>query len=232
LLWFLHLDITRNLRYDRATLKIMRQILKPDSNCLDVGAHKGEILEQIIRFAPKGKHIAIEPIPDMARQLETKFKDVCQVYQCAVSNYNGSTTFNHIKNAPAYSGLQQREYAISSPDIEQIAVQVHSLDHLWPISRRLDFIKLDIEGGELHALEGAKNLIEKYKPVIIFEFGLGSAEYYQSTPISMFRFFKTFHMCISELDQWKRGSKGLDEAQFVKHFQERTAYYFAAYPCP
>lgn len=53
-----------------------------------------------------------------------------------------------------------------------LPVAVTSLDH-WMQTRvalkRLDVIKIDIEGGELLALEGARKLIEKFRPVIVCE---------------------------------------------------------------
>lgn len=42
-------------------------------------------------------------------------------------------------------------------------VQVDSIDHVLQ-GERADFIKMDIEGSELSALEGAKQTIQKYKP--------------------------------------------------------------------
>ncbi|MBX7202923.1 MAG: FkbM family methyltransferase [Bacteroidia bacterium] len=231
-LWALHLDLTQNLKYDRATQKAIRLILKPESNAIDVGAHKGEILRQIALNAPKGQHLAIEPIPSMAERLKNDFNDSnCRIEQCAVSNYQGETTFQLVKNAPAYSGLKKRQYAVNTPDIEQIQVQVRTLDSLWDMQRQLDFIKLDIEGGELHALEGASTIISTFRPYVIFEFGKGSAEFYDSTPEKMFAFFKSMRMCLEPLDKWNAHSKGLGLASFKKHFDQKTAYYFIAFPC-
>lgn len=69
---------------------------------------------------------------------------------------------------------------VAAPDCGQSSVQSHgpglqvrmtSLDH-WvdnPPLTRIDVIKIDIEGGELLALEGARGLIKKYRPAIICE---------------------------------------------------------------
>ncbi len=47
-----------------------------------------------------------------------------------------------------------------------------ALDH-WIESpgtpKRIDVIKIDIEGGELVALEGARNLIRRFRPFIVCE---------------------------------------------------------------
>ena len=49
---------------------ILARILKPDSNCLDVGAHIGSFLVQLIRLAPRGKHMAFEALPEKAEWLK------------------------------------------------------------------------------------------------------------------------------------------------------------------
>lgn len=49
-------------------------------------------------------------------------------------------------------------------DFGELSILVTSLDN--EINERIDFIKLDIEGAELEALEGAKHLITKHKPKI------------------------------------------------------------------
>lgn len=57
-------------RYDFETFLILKRDLKENSNCIDVGAHKGYILQRIIKQAPGGVHFAIEPIPALFRKLE------------------------------------------------------------------------------------------------------------------------------------------------------------------
>ena len=57
------------MRYDRATEIAMIRIIEPDSNCIDIGCHKGEILNIMLRLAPKGRHAGFEPIPDFYNYL-------------------------------------------------------------------------------------------------------------------------------------------------------------------
>jgi hypothetical protein len=75
LLSLLHISVTRNQRYDAYTLKIIRRSLKPGSNCIDIGCHKGEILDLMIKDAPLGKKIGFEPIPELYRYLAARYKD-------------------------------------------------------------------------------------------------------------------------------------------------------------
>lgn len=65
----LHLDLTKNLKYDRLTKEVIARSLKNNSNAIDAGCHKGEILDLILKHAPNGKHFAFEPIPDFLMPL-------------------------------------------------------------------------------------------------------------------------------------------------------------------
>ena len=83
-----------------------------------------------------------------------------------------------VKNAPAYSGLNKRRYDTSTPDIEEIKVKLGVLDEIIPKDVVIDFIKIDVEGGEFGVLKGAQHLLKKHKPVIVFECGMGASDYY------------------------------------------------------
>ena len=63
-------------------------LLAPDSNCIDVGAFRGTILAEMVRIAPRGEHIAYEPLPHMHEKLVARFPDV-DVRRAALSNTTG-----------------------------------------------------------------------------------------------------------------------------------------------
>jgi hypothetical protein len=66
--------LTQNHRYDLQTKKIIHR-LSPNSNCIDVGCFKGEILDHMLKAAPRGQHFALEPIPGLFAALERKYAD-------------------------------------------------------------------------------------------------------------------------------------------------------------
>ena len=225
---FLHLDLTQNLKYDRLTKVIMKEYLKPDSNCIDVGCHKGEILEMMLKFAPKGRHYAFEPIPYLYNDLVQKFKDVATIYPYALSDEKGSTTFNLVKNAPAYSGLKQRHYDIEDPDIEVINVEKETLDDLLGDSR-IDFIKIDVEGGEFGVLKGAKALLRKNLPTILFECGKGASDYYGTQPADIYNYLtKEIGLRLFTLNAFIKGGNALTQLEFVQCFDTVKEYYYVA----
>lgn len=230
LLMFLHLDLTQNLKYDRLTKVIMKKCLKEDSNCVDVGCHKGEILEMMLKFAPKGKHFAFEPIPYMFHDLTAKFNGKAALFSYALTDTigEGETTFNLVKNAPAYSGLKQRRYDIDNPEIEIITVKISTLDEIIG-DQKIDFIKIDVEGGEFGVLKGGKALLKANMPIVLFECGKGASDYYGTTPTDIFRFMtEEIGFKISTLQAFIKGEQTLSESDFIHCFETGSEYYFVA----
>jgi hypothetical protein len=41
---------------------VLRRVVTPEMNCIDVSRHVGSVLDDIVRLAPRGRHIAIEPL--------------------------------------------------------------------------------------------------------------------------------------------------------------------------
>ena len=111
LLITLHIDLTKNIHYDRLTLRILDKLLLPASNCVDIGCHKGEILEEILKRSPNGHHYAFEPIPQFYESLKENFnREQVTFSRVALSDRKGEAKFNHVVDAPAYSGLKRRDY--------------------------------------------------------------------------------------------------------------------------
>ena len=226
----LHLDLTKNLKYDRLTKLLMAKYLKRNSNCIDVGCHKGEMLNLMLRYAPQGTHYAFEPIPEMFTNLIEEYNKNCRIFPYALAEKDGETTFNYVKNAPAYSGIKKRKYAVAHPDIEEITVQLKRLDEVIPASEKIDFIKIDVEGAELGVLKGGVETIIRNKPFIVFEFGLGASEYYGTKPEDIYTLVtKTFGMQISNLSDFLHNRPPLGFQAFSDTYDHAGEYYFLAH---
>jgi hypothetical protein len=82
-----------------------------------------------------------------------------------------------VRTDPAYSGFKRRDYP-RAEEIETIEVRTEQLDDCLPVGYVPHLIKIDVEGAEQQVLEGAVGTIRLHKPIVIFEHGRGSAEYY------------------------------------------------------
>lgn len=205
----------------------MKKNIQKDGNCIDIGCHKGEILNLMLKYAPAGKHFGFEPIPYMYKELKNKFNHKATILPYALSDNSGTTSFQLVKNAPAYSGIKQRKYDIENPEIEEIEVEVKQLDEL--ITDKIDFIKIDVEGGEFGVLKGAEQVLKENKPVILFECGKGASDYYGTHPADIYNYLtKTIRLNIYTLKSFLNSRTKLDHQGFEQHFNLNTEYYFVA----
>lgn len=231
ILVFLHLDLTKNMRYDRLTSAILKRELKPSSNCIDVGCHRGEIMDVILRHSPLGQHAGFEPIPNLYHFLQKKYEGKrITLHKMALSDHATTTTFNIVTNAPAYSGLKLRKYTIAHPKIEVIETEVRKMDDVIDKSLKIDFIKIDVEGAELQVLKGAADILMRCKPFVLFEFGKGASEFYNTTADDIFHFFVQCGMQIYTLKGFLKRQQSLSAQQLQDFYQSNSEYYFVAAP--
>lgn len=222
--------LTKNHGYDIQTKRIFKKVLSSSSNCIDVGCHKGEILDLILSISPQGKHFGFEPIPDLYDALVAKYKtrSNCKISSIAASNKKGESSFNYVVSNPSYSGLIKRSYDKKNEKDKSITVQIEKLDNVIPSNLKIDLIKIDVEGGELLVLEGAKNLLKAQKPIIIFEHGLGASDHYDSGPGHIFEYFTDLSYSIYTLDDFLNGGSPLDKKTLKDQFYKQENYYFIA----
>lgn len=168
--------VQRNIKDDEHLGMLLAWLLTEDSNCVDVGASRGLMLQEFVRLAPLGRHVAFEPIPDAHAALAARFPGV-DVRCAALADEPGTATFNHVRSHPAYSGLRRRDYP-GVEDIEVITVQVARLDDVLPADLAPTLIKIDVEGGELGVLRGGLETLRRHRPVVVFEHGRGAREHY------------------------------------------------------
>ncbi|PID89473.1 MAG: hypothetical protein CSB01_01790 [Bacteroidia bacterium] len=185
----------------------------------------------ILKLAPEGQHFSFEPIPSYYHKLIKKYDNTTTIYPYALSSTNGSSKFHFVKNAPAYSGIKKRRYDIKNPDIEEINVELKRLDDLIPKGIKIDFVKIDVEGGEFDVLKGGKNLLKSSKPIIVLETGLGASDFYGTKPENLYDFIHTeLDMNISLLDSFLKGDNSLSKQSFENIFNKNLEFYFVIHP--
>jgi len=215
-------------RDDLATGEILGRVLERGSSCIDVGANQGHLLRHMLRAAPDAKHWAIEPLPEAAAALRREFPNVT-VVEAALSDLGGTSTFHHVVNDPAYSGLKRRRYDRPDPDVRQITVRTERLDDIVPAEQKVQLIKIDVEGGELGVMRGAMRILAQHRPYVIFEHGLGAADYYGTSPEMIFDLLSGCGLRISLLDGWLRGSPPFERSGFTDSFERGRYWMYLAH---
>ena len=135
--------------------------LSADSNCVDIGAHRGSVLQMIEERAPHGEHHAFEPIPHLAERLRESFPKAT-VHEVALTDTRGTVDFtvvDHEENA-GYSGISQSLRRLPAKwSSHSITVNTARLDDMLPTDYEPKFIKIDVEGAELGVLRGARDVL-------------------------------------------------------------------------
>jgi FkbM family methyltransferase len=170
----------RELHEEVAIGAILASSLRSDATYVDIGSNRGQILREAVRVAPRGRHLAFEPIPALAGDLAREFPDVdCR--PLALGAEIGTAKFCHFRSLDGWSGLRRsRQISDERGDPEYIDVNVSTLDseigELKP-----SVVKIDVEGAEHDLLEGARGVLSTARPVVIFEHVAAAAELYDAS---------------------------------------------------
>ena len=219
--------VTLNQRYDKQTKRIMQIVLEDESTFIDVGSHKGEVLELALKISKKGKHFAFEPIPNLFHKLNDKYGSKCEVLNYGLSDQKKQSSFQHVTTNPAYSGIKMRTYP-KDEQVETIQIQLETLDNQLKQHDRVDMIKIDVEGAELEVLKGAKKIIEKFHPIIVFEHGLGASDHYNTSPEDILSFFDDHQYQLFTLKGFIADEPALLRNEFIDFYLTNKEYYFLA----
>ncbi len=216
---------------DQQRLKIvLPELLEADSNCIDVGAHKGNFLNHVLKYAPKGEHLAFEPLRELYDQLKLDYPNI-NIYNLALSDYKGKATFIKVDNALAWSGFTEQEYPMKVKTT-QMQVPVDKLDNIISTYFPVHFIKLDVEGAELRVLKGASRLLNENKPIVLFEFAAIHTTEYATDPKKIFQFFKKYGMKVYRLDMEvqfdQEGFESVYNSSYLSNYDERAETNFIA----
>jgi FkbM family methyltransferase len=150
---------------------LLAAVLAPDANCIDVGAHSGGVLREIVRCAPNGRHIAYEPLPELAATLAREYPQV-DIRTAALSDRDGEASFVHDRTEPMRSTLHAHAFT-DHRHATHITVRVERLDGALAADYVPALIKIDVEGTEAELLRGAAETLRRHRPVVVFEHGGG-----------------------------------------------------------
>jgi FkbM family methyltransferase len=156
---------------------IYTSVILPGDAALDGGANRGMHTFPLARIVgERGLIIGFEAIPKLAAELKNKFESEniknVQIKSIAIGNKEGFTEFSYVENNDYLSGIMENNMPDNfKQSVSKISVPCSTLDTQVSNNSEIRFIKLDLEGGEYHALMGAKRIMLEDKPLIVFENG-------------------------------------------------------------
>ena len=160
------------------TADFMFRFLQPGMVLVDVGAHIGEYtLLAASTVKESGEVHAFEPqsklFPLLNENVQLNNFNHVTLNRVAVSDRIGKIEFE-VFDEPSVSSIRKQVATTEKKNAELVSVPSISLDEYWQDqNRKIDLIKIDVEGAEKLVFEGAKQLLElppSEAPTWVFEY--------------------------------------------------------------
>jgi len=178
--WWLARNDTISVRvlyggFENEETNFVSRFLESGMHFVDIGAHHGYYTLLASRqVGSEGKVLAIEPSPRERKRLDLHLRiNRCrnvQVEGHALGETEGTAELHLVLGSEnGCNSLRKPEVAQA---IEMVPVSVQRLDRVLEKRdfRRIDLVKMDVEGAELSVLHGAGNLLwQRPRPVILAE---------------------------------------------------------------
>lgn len=177
--------------YEPHETRLMTKVVSSGWTVVDAGANFGwHAVHLARRVGPEGKVFAFEPMPESFQELTAnRGLNGCenlQIANLALGNVEGTVTF-YLPSIHLGGGAASQFLDIG----EKIQVPMRRLDDVLDQHgiTHVDFIKADIEGGELNLLRGAERLFDRCRPAVLIENVDIHCRRFGHTPPDVVRFF-------------------------------------------
>lgn len=155
---------TGRLDHDQSTLPVILPLIKPGDVVVDAGANIGShTIAYINAVGDKGIVLAFEPNPPAFE---------CLMHNCPQANNYRLGLSDSLGFFDVVPNVNAGATHLGQASIDGNAAQTIRLDSFE--LPRLNFFKLDIEGFELLALRGARETIQRCRPIIMCELNVGA----------------------------------------------------------
>lgn len=165
--------------YDTRTIRNILRLIEPHWVILDVGANIGFWTVPLARALKEfGQLHCFEPVPSNFRLLTANVERNCsattvKMHQVGLSDRNGTAQISLREDFAKGAQTGNAAIVIDSDDsrFQCVQIDVRMLDDLFDslALKRLEFIKVDIEGHEDKFLAGAARVINQFRPILFME---------------------------------------------------------------
>jgi FkbM family methyltransferase len=189
--------LSRHTRYLDDEFHTLGGLVRRGDVCLDAGAAAGLYSQALSRLVgPEGVVHSVEPLtfshPFWSRVLGARRRGNVHHHAVALGAEPGRAAMRvpYGPKGPATSRsfLDWKSRGVGSnaeyARHEDVLVDVATVDGLVSEAglTRLDFMKIDVEGGELHVLHGAAATVDRFRPAMFIEIEARHTERYGYEP--------------------------------------------------
>ncbi len=160
--------ILNQREYEPHVTRVVKGLLERGQTFVDIGANIGFFTSLgAILVGDEGRVVAIEPNPDNIQVLfaclvRNRFTNV-EILPFAASDERSIHSLE-IGGSNATVGAP-RDHSISSAYAQSVILDQH-----LAAEKRIDVVKIDVEGYEVRAFRGFRTLLRKFRPTVVGEF--------------------------------------------------------------
>lgn len=201
-----------------AQLQLMKNLKRTNISIFDIGANKGKTVNKYRALFPDAEIYCFEPFPESITELQKRFADDQKIHVVskAIDREKSIATF-YVNELDATNSLlprpksKRRYYPKLAGAKETIDVEVISLDEFISASdiSTIDILKFDIQGSELNALHGAKNLLARGNTSLIYT-EIMFISHYEDAPLfhEIWSFLSNYDYSLFDIYDLHRASNG------------------------
>ncbi|MDW8206689.1 MAG: FkbM family methyltransferase [Chloroherpetonaceae bacterium] len=159
--------------WEPETVRVYYRLARRSALTFDVGANTGLFALIACAANPQGHVVAFEPVPQVFARLQAQIRanqmeHRCTLRQEAVAAQSGITQF-HVPDGEIPKSGSLNTHGFRGIHGALIEVPVTTIDTVAGSMGPVELIKIDVEGFEDQALEGARTVLSRYHPDIVVE---------------------------------------------------------------
>ena len=169
------LGIFLGIKNEKKLYKMINFLNTSDKKILvDVGSNVGSVTLPLAKLFNSSTIISIEPTNFAFSKLKKNLnlnpnlKKRIKLFNVFISDKKKKINFVH---SSWDLKAKHKKHEIHLGTLKKTSNKIQSLSQLLKkIQKKIDFIKIDVDGYEIDVLRSGKKIINKYKPIIYFEF--------------------------------------------------------------
>lgn len=209
--------------YESEDSHMIFNLNKQSKVVLDIGSNLGWYSIFLSLMNQNIKIFSFEPVLDIYDSLikNIELNSIKNIFpnQIALSDSIGKTEMFFSEKQTGATSLRK----LVSSQTEKRIIEKTTLDLFVEKSKieQIDFIKCDVEGGELHVLKGGLDTIREFKPILFFELLRKWAHKFEYHPDEVIQILKELGYSCFKVTNHK-----LEEIQSISKKENATNFFF------